>query len=219
MKFVTLLAVIVGLLGLVACEAGSAAPSIIPDDVSYTVIDTDIIPGIKRSLDVRLNQKVSQDVLRAIALELKSNDSRQYDRTFIAYYLPGMTVDAGAWATTHFNPTLDVRILGLTVPEEKALVTEPLAADREVTGSWLDEITYAGSRITIYREDGTLYIEWKFKDGSTLKEKLVEKPSPLGQRFDMKEGSSSGDHWVIDQEGNLQIRDNLGLISTAKKIK
>ena len=219
MKMVTIFAVIVGLLGIVACENGSTEPSSIPTDVSYTVIGTDIIPSIKRSLDVRLNQKVSQDVLRAIALELKSSDSRQYDRTFIAYYLPGMTVNAGSWATTHFNPTLDVRILGLTVPEEKALVTEPLAADREVTGSWLDEITYAGSRITIYREGGTLYMDRKFKDGSGGKEELVEKPSPLGQRFDMKEGSSSGDHWVIDQEGNLQIRDNLGLISTAKKIK
>ena len=219
MKMVTLLAVIVGLFGIVACENGSTAPSSIPPDVSYTVIGTDIIPGIKRSLDVRLNQKVSQDVLRAIALKLKSNDSRPYDRTFIAYYLPGMTVNAGAWATTHFNPTLEVRILGLSVPDEKALVTEPLAADREVTGSWLDEITYAGSRITIYKEGGTLYIEWRFTDWGTLKEKLVEKPSSLGQRFDKKEGSSSGDHWVIDQEGNLQIRDNLGLISTAKKTK
>ena len=66
------------------------------------------------NLDVRLNQKVSQDVLRAIALELKSNDSRQYDRTFIVYYLPAMNVDSGGWATTNFNPTLDVRILGLT---------------------------------------------------------------------------------------------------------
>jgi len=48
---------------------------------------------------------------------------------------------------------------------------------------------------------------------------LVEKPSPLGQRFDMKEGSSFGDHWVINREGNLQIRDNAGLISTAKRIQ
>ena len=195
-----------------------AAPTILAD-VSSTVIDTDIVPGIKRSLDVRLNQKVSQDVLRAIALELKSNDSRQYDRTFIVYYLPAMNVDSGGWATTNFNPTLDVRILGLTAQEEQALLTEPPATDREVTGSWLDETPYVGSRITIYREDGTLYIDFKYKDGSILKEELAEKPSPLGQRFDKKEGSSFGDHWIIDREGNLQIRDDNGLIYTAKKIQ
>ena len=158
MKSVTILAVIVGVLGLIACDQEDA--SLIPADVSYLVIDSDIRPGIKRSLDIRLNKKVSEDVLRAIALELKSNDSRQYDRTFIVYYLRGMTVGAGGWATTHFDPTLEVRILGLTAQEEQAFVTEPAPSDREVIGRWLDE-SFLGSQITIYREDGTLYMEQK----------------------------------------------------------
>ncbi len=56
---------------------------IIPDDVSYSIIDSSTLPGIKRSLDVRLSKKVSERTLRAIALKLKSQDSRDYDRTFI----------------------------------------------------------------------------------------------------------------------------------------
>ena len=225
MKAVTIAVVIVAVLSAMACQSEEAEPQIIPAGVSYSVIDTDIrsimfpVPGTKRSLNVRLNKKVSEDVLRAIALTLKSNDSRQYDQTFIVYYLPGMAVGPGGWATTHFDPTLEVRILGLTEQEEQALVTEPAASDREVIGSWLDEIAYVGSRITIYREDGTLYIEWKRTNRTSLKEELVEKPSPLGQRFDKKEGSSLDDYWTIDVEGNLQIRDNDGLISTAKRIQ
>ena len=191
--------------------------SIIPADVSYSVIDTDIVSGIKRSLDVRLNKKVSENALRAIALKLRAGDSREYDRTFIVYYLPGMPVGAGGWATTHFDPTLDVRILGLTVQEERALVTESVTSVREVIGRWLDE--FSGSQISIYREGGTLFVEQKFKDGSVLKEELVEKPSTLGRRFDNKQRSSFGDHRVIDRAGDLQIRDNVGLISTAKRIK
>ena len=62
-------------------------------------------------------------------------------------------------------------------------------------------------------------MELKFKDGSILKHALVEKPSPLGYRFDEKGGSITGDHWIIDLEGNLQIRDMAGLISTAKRIQ
>lgn len=184
---------------------------------TYSVIATNIIPGIKRSLDVRLSKKVSEEELRAIAVELKSNDSQQYERTFIVYYLPGMTVNAGGWATTHFNPTLDVLILGLTAQEEQALVTERASSDREVIGSWLSE--FMGGRITIYREVGTLYIEMKFNDGSNLKEELQEKSSPFGRRFDIVMGSSFGDYWIIDREGNLEIRDNAGLISTAKRIQ
>ena len=74
------------------------------DDVSYSIIDSTATAGIKRSLDVRLNKRVAEDTLRAMALKLKSQDSRDYDRTFITYYLPGMTVGAGAWATTISSP-------------------------------------------------------------------------------------------------------------------
>ena len=76
-----------------------------------------------------------------------------------------------------------------------------------------------GSQITIYREGGTLYLEQTFKGFGSLKEEMVENSSPLGQRFDKKEGSSVGDHWIIDQEGNLQVRDNEGLIVTAQRVQ
>jgi len=222
MKLVTILAVIVALLGVTGCEtekSGRSPPSIIPTDVSYTVIGTETVPHIKRSLDVRLNKKVSEDVLRAIALELKSNDSNRYARTFIVYYLPGMTVDAGGWATSHFNPKLEVRIQAFSAQRKQAPVTEPSSSGRKIIGSWLGQTVYDGSRYTLYREEGARYMELKFKDGSILKHALVEKPSPLGYRFDIKEGSSTGDHWIIDLEGNLQIRDMAGLISTAKRIQ
>ena len=57
----------------------------IPDDMSYSIIDSTATAGIKRSLDVRLNKRVAEDTLRAMALKLKSQDSRDYDRTFITY--------------------------------------------------------------------------------------------------------------------------------------
>lgn len=196
--------------------AATATPSI-PADVAYSVIDTDIVPGIKRSLDVRLNKKVSEDVLHAIALELKTSDSRQYDRTFIVYYLPEMTVGAGGWATTHFDPALIVRIIGLTLQEEEAFVTKPVPPDREIIGRWLDETL--GTQITIYREGGTLYLEQTFRDYGSLNKEVVQTSSPLGQRFVKKEGSSAGDHWIIDGEGNLQVRDDEGLIVTAQRVQ
>lgn len=54
-------------------------------DVSFSVIAIRRIPGIRRSLDVRLNRKVSKDALSAIARDLRSRDSAPYERTFIAY--------------------------------------------------------------------------------------------------------------------------------------
>ena len=89
---------------------------------NYKIINEDILPGIKRSLDIRLNKKVSEETLRSIAVELKNLDRRHYERTFICYYLPDMQVGEGAWATTHFDPDLTVHIQGLTIENETALI-------------------------------------------------------------------------------------------------
>jgi len=198
-------------------ERPTATP--IPTDVTYTIIDKNIVPGIKRSLDIRLNKKVSEKVLHSIAMKLKNSDSRTYERTFIGYYLPDMEVNAGYWATTHFNPDLKVRILGLTHEQEQALKQKPKDPSREVIGRWLDESPFTGNRITIFRKDGKLFMENTYKDGSSGIRELLEKKSPLGQRFDKVGGSTAGDLWVLVSNGNLQLRDNVWLIVEAKKIE
>ncbi len=193
------------------------APTILAD-VTYSIIDSDTFLDYKRSLDVRLNKKVSEETLRAIALKLKAQDSRNYERTFICYYLPDMEVGAGAWATTHFNPNLDVRILGLTAEQEETLKQQPDDPSREVIGSWLDESPFIGNRITIFRQNGKLFMENKYKDGSSGKKEIVEKLSGKKRTFRNKEGSSFGEFYFIDTQGNLQLWDKDGIISTAKKI-
>jgi len=190
-----------------------SSPSI-PSDVSYEIIQTDVIPGIKRSLDVRLSRKVDRASLRAIAQELKKRDSSRYQRTFILYYLPGMEVGAGAWASTHFNPALDVRILGISAEDEKALREEPIPLGWEVLGRWLDEV--AGSRITMFRQDGNLFVEYKFQDGSSWRRELRETQSNRGLRFD--EVNADDEYLIINRAGDLELWDQQGLIRVAKSM-
>ncbi len=194
------------------------AARVIPADVWYAIIKSDIMPGIKRSLDVRINKKVSKDTLRAIALKLKAQDSRSHERTFICYVLPGMEVGSGAWATTHFNPNLEVRILGLTAEQEEALKRQPDDRSEQVIGSWLDETPFIGGRITIFRQKAKLFMERTFKDGSSIKKKIVTKASTSGKKFEDKEENGFGEYYWIDERGNLQFWDQDGWISTAKRI-
>ena len=190
----------------------------IPKDVSYTIINTDIMPRMKRSLDIRLNRRVSENVLRSIALKLKKKDKKQYKRTFICYYLPGMTVGAGAWATTHFNPNLQVQILGLSSKLESEIKKSTQDYSGKSLGRWIDH-GIAGGVITIYRQEDELFLEQIFNDKSKLREELIKRASKYGVCFDIKEGSPTGDYYLINKAGDLEIRDDAGLISTAKKIK
>ena len=215
------------------CESGRATPEhpahtrssrqpaakAIPKDVTYTIIGEEILPRIKRSLTVRLSRKVSQDVLRCIAIRLRDSGRNRYPRTFIFYHLPGMQLGYGAWAITHFKPDLEVEILGLTAEQERALKQVPDDPARRVIGNWLDQMPLGGSRITIFCQDGRLFLQTKYKDGSGGKTEVIEKRSAGSRRFQDKEGSRVGEFYLLDKHGDLQLWDREGLISTARKIK
>lgn len=152
----------------------------IPEDVTYEIINEDIVPGTKRSLNIRLDRRVSEKVLQSLSTKLKNSDSSDYERTFILYYLPDMKVDAGAWAKTHYNPDLEVEILGSTIEEAKALRQSSDDPSREVIGRWLDDDAFSESRLVLYRKDGNLYMEQTYEDGSSRVMEVVEKQSSRG---------------------------------------
>jgi hypothetical protein len=130
--------------------------------VKYTVIEKSSLGSIKGSIDIRLEKKVTKEFLHQLTLKLREAESRKYERVFITYYLPGMTPGSGAWATSHFNPNLQVKILGTTLEEEKDLKSEPKSSSGEIIGIWLDESPYVGAKYTFLRKNGkTIMVrEW-----------------------------------------------------------
>ena len=68
----------------------------------------------KVSFDVRVDRVngrlPTKEQLAAISNHLYAKE-RKHDRTFVVFYLPGMKVNAGGFATAHHNPTLEVRLL------------------------------------------------------------------------------------------------------------
>jgi hypothetical protein len=81
--------------------------------IHYTIINEETYLDIKTSIDIRLDSEVDEEILYKIANELWEDGREKYERVFICYYLPDMEVDAGAWATTHFDPKLEVKISAL----------------------------------------------------------------------------------------------------------
>jgi hypothetical protein len=99
----------------------------------YEILKKENFHDYKLSFDVEIQEPrtnlPNEEQLRALSRKLYAdNDGKRYERVFICYYLPGMEVDAGAWATGHHNPDLEIKILfhpnadvkiSCDLPEEK----------------------------------------------------------------------------------------------------
>lgn len=187
--------------------------------VNYTVIEKTNLGTVNGSIVIRLEKKVTKDLLHKLALNLKKAQPRKYVRLFIEYYLPGMTPGSGAWATSHFNPNLEIRILGTTIEEEKALKAGSKGSSDEIIGEWLDESPYVGAKYTLMKKNGKIIMMRKFKDGSGSKKAMVQKNHSGKLRFEEKERNDFGEYYMIERNGNLGAYDSSGLISTMRAIK
>jgi hypothetical protein len=192
----------------------SAAPEL--NDAIYTVIDAKTLADNKKSIIVRLNQKVSEDAVRAIATKLKSDDPKQYRLTYIAYYLPGMEVGTGAWATAQFDPALDVDIIGLTIDQQKSIQQLPANPSRDMIGSWWDERPLIGNRMTFFRENGKVFMENKFDDGSARIVEISEVAFPNRKRVFTKK-PYNGDYYAVNASGDLEWWDEDGHFLTSRR--
>ncbi len=109
-----------------------------------------------------------------------------------------------------------IKTMGIGTP--RPTPTVDVALEVQVIGEWENE--YQGrlqSRIKIISEFGVVKLEETFHDGSILTESLVESESSTGRRFD--DTTRTGEYFVIDSVGSLQIWGRSGLISTARKLE
>ncbi len=79
--------------------------------IPYKIIKEDRVGGFKLSLDVEVSvaegRLPNEKELGELSMYL-ATFSGKYDRVFVVYYLPGMILDAGGFATAHHNPDMNV---------------------------------------------------------------------------------------------------------------
>ena len=191
---------------LFGCSGESPSEKTIPDDIGYNIIKDEKKRDIKRSIEVSLNKKVSREILKEIALNLKQGDSRSYKRTFIGYFLAGKEKNNGYWATTHFNPDLEVRIIGLSIEDERTLTkkAEP-KPERKIIGSWLDDRPGVGAKMTLFYTNEKLFLESTYSDGSSGAKEMTESSENRGRRIDDKDGNDFGEYFLINPNNELEF--------------
>lgn len=96
--------------------------------------------------------KECQKFTEGYTLNIKSKNPGS-DRYFILYYLPDMKIGSGAWATSHFNPSLSVNIQGISDRDQAKMTCNPLPKG-VLVGKWFDNRPYVENTMIIYKKDG-----------------------------------------------------------------
>ena len=141
------------------------------------------------------------------------NENSKFEKLFVFYYLPDMNVKEMAWATGHFNPNLEINILGITNSEQEQLKNIDLPTG-EIIGDWYDNTTHAENRIIIYKVDGNYKMQITYKGESSFEKDLKHSIQDGLLRFDYE--NNFGEFLLIEEDGNLGQYDNDGLFSIAK---
>ncbi len=182
----------------------------------YEIIDENSMQNIKTSITVRLKKKIDEAQLKKIASEIRNNDRQRYERIFIEYYLPEMEINKGAWATSHFNPDLEIKMLGSTKGFEEKNNNTDDKIQGEIIGRWIDN-TAPGGIYTLINNNNDYSMLIKYKDGSVMTEELSRK-NVAGKIQFIKKGNSFGEFYMITPNNSLGIFDNDGLIRTITKM-
>lgn len=194
-----------------------AAPSAFANSGPRYRITADEAGEIHRMVEVRIERRQTEAELKAIAKAIQEREARPFRRTLVNFYLPSMKPGHGAWATATHTKDITVRIVGLRVDEEETYTAEARADNRNLVGTWLTSTPAAPGRLTIYRERGKLFAEWRLRNGTKTTDEVVESRAGNGRRFDNR--PTTAEHYVLVSGGELELRQGDQLVAVAEAIR
>jgi len=182
-------------------KIGKYNKAALPPDFSYKILeDNSNVSLDKNALTIQINKKISVEQIATIADELYSSKNKQR-RFYIFYLLPDMKINTGAWATSHFDPELDIQIIGATVKEEETVKKIEIEG-AVILGKWYDENVVPGSTSVLYKKGNKLFMRLTFKNGQKMDSELKEKNQKGLKRLNYVE-DMQGEYFVIEKTGEL----------------
>lgn len=177
----------------------------LPDDFTYNIIVDKSNEALeKNELTIEINKKISVEQIATLADKLFSSKPKQR-RFYIFLMLPGMKDDAGAWAISHFDPELDIQIVGSSAQQDSTsnkLADEKV--DGDIIGKWHEE-QYTSSNYVIFKNNKKVFIKTIFKSGQSADKELKEKKVKTGMRYDYKDGGYNGEYYILTSDGILEF--------------
>lgn len=176
----------------------------LPKDLSYNITEDKSNDALeKNQLTVQISKKITIGQIATLAEKFYSSKPKQR-RFYIFYLLPGMKDGSGAWATSHFDPELNIQILGSTTEQDNTATELINDVDGDIIGEWHEE-QFTSSNYIILKKDNKTFIKILFKNGQSLEEELKEKKVRTGTRYDYKDDGFNGEYFVLNSDGELEF--------------
>lgn len=128
-----------------------------------------------------------------------------------------MEVNAGAWATSSFNPTLEIKILGFEKKIYDKLDNDAEIIQGEILGKWIYD-TIPAKLYSLINNKGNYTMNIIFSDSSKTIEELLKKNVSSKIRY-IKKNNRFGEYYIINIDNTLGIYDKDGLYMNIKKYK
>jgi len=171
----------------------------LPENFEYRIIKDESNPNIeKNQLQVEINQKLTEGQLATLAEELYNSKDKQR-RFYIFYNLKGNENTLMAWATSHFDPELEIAINGSTNAEDNKLQPEAQKVKDNIIGIFNEE-DYTFSLYTIYENNGKTFIRTTLKGGESMDNEVEKINSKNGVRYNYKEDISQGEYFILNND-------------------
>lgn len=181
---------------------------------SYRIIKDETLHDIKRTVEVTLPERVKESDLKAIAKTIYEDG---FERTFIGYRLSGE--DNGFfWATSNFDPHLEVKILGSNKETHNKLLAKEFPQKNNVIGQWLVDWG-AEYKAMIHSSKDKTIMTTLFHDGTTKEYELSLKEANNQTRYYEEGGRQVGEYYTISPDGELQFWSKNGNYYNAPKLK
>lgn len=221
-------AVIAAFILLASSAAIAAAPA-----ESFKIVSEDATAE-RRIVAVRLPARLAEPDLRRLAEDIQKRSRAATQRTLFRFHLPGMPLDQTPWAVAAFQPDLKLTIHGLKFDEEQIYAAEVHADRRQLVGAWLTSPPAIPGRVSIFRDKGGVFAEWRLRSGLKTIEQLTENKVARGRLYTIKPegaakaavsapddgaGKSDGSaQFLVTAAGELELRDRDTLIATGEII-
>lgn len=184
----------------------------------YEILEDDVKRNVKRTVEVEISERMDEETLIALAEKIYALSNVKVERTFIFYRLANGS-DGSAWATTHYEPDLKVRIVGATASDYERIKNTNVS-EGEVLGSWMSS-QGMDSKITAYKKDGQVYIRQLYNIGPLYKEDPVYESTELdeGIKLQSENDKDHNEYYIINKKSDLEFwSDNSNYYTATQKV-